>query len=99
MFAPPTILRNASGAQSIGRAKEEVANRRGQGHYKGRSPVEPRPDWPKSPATGCPYPRVLCASPAEYAPEVARGIGAEYYVVLSRILQMDFGEFTFHALR
>jgi hypothetical protein len=24
--------------------------------------------------------------------------GAGYYVVLSRILQLDFGEFTFHAL-
>jgi hypothetical protein len=22
-------------------------------HYKGQSPVEPRPDWPGSPATGC----------------------------------------------
>jgi hypothetical protein len=29
----------------------------------------------------------------------ARGIGAGYYVVLSRILQMDFREFYFYALR
>jgi hypothetical protein len=30
--------------------------------------------------------------------ERAWGIGAGYYVVLSRILQMNFAEFLFHAL-
>jgi hypothetical protein len=30
--------------------------------------------------------------------EMAQGIGAGYCVVLSRILQMDFAEFRFHAL-
>ena len=30
--------------------------------------------------------------------QTPRAIGVGYYVVLSRILQMDFAEFTFHAL-
>ena len=38
MFAPPTVPRNAEGAQCEGRAKEDVATRRGQEDYKGRSP-------------------------------------------------------------
>jgi hypothetical protein len=43
MVAPQTLLRNAERVQSIGRAKEDVATRRGQGQYKGRSTIEPHP--------------------------------------------------------
>jgi len=42
MLAPPEVPRNASRAQSEGRAKEDVATRRGQGQYKGRSTVGSR---------------------------------------------------------
>ena len=43
MVAPSEVPRNAEGAQSEGRARER-STKRGQGHYKGRSPEEPRPD-------------------------------------------------------
>jgi hypothetical protein len=43
ILALPEVPRNAERAQSEGRAKEDVATRHGQGQYKGRSPVEPRP--------------------------------------------------------
>jgi hypothetical protein len=61
MVAPPAITRNASRTQkakaapgTIGLVKEQ----RGQGHYKGRDPVEPRPGQ-----SGCCSPRclILCA--------------------------------------
>jgi hypothetical protein len=38
MVAPQTLLRNASRAQSEGRAKDGP-QKRGQGQYKGRSPI------------------------------------------------------------
>ncbi len=41
MLTPLEVPRNASRTQSIGRAKEDVATRRGQGQYKGRSPKTP----------------------------------------------------------
>jgi hypothetical protein len=40
MITLPEIPRNAQRAQSEGRARQ--VERRGQGHYKGRSPVGPR---------------------------------------------------------
>jgi hypothetical protein len=38
MVASQTIARNADRAQSEGRAKEDVATRRGRGQYNGRIP-------------------------------------------------------------
>jgi hypothetical protein len=40
ILAPPEVPRNAERAQSTGRTRQ--VERRGQGHYKGRSPVGPR---------------------------------------------------------
>jgi len=39
MVAPLALVRNAEGAQSEGRARHVGENRRGQGQYRGRSPV------------------------------------------------------------
>jgi hypothetical protein len=36
---------------------------------------------------------------ATQAERFGEDLGVGYYVVLSRILQMDFGEYPFHALR
>jgi hypothetical protein len=56
MISPPTILRNASRAQSEGRAGKVKQDReqRGQGHYKGRSPKAPAPLVPRSGPRGSP---------------------------------------------
>src|SRR5215203_2905462 len=43
MVALPEVSRNAEGAQSEGRASWVRTKKLGQGHYKGRSPVELRP--------------------------------------------------------
>ena len=43
MVSPLEVLRNAERAQSEGRAKEEVATRRGQGQYKGRDTPKDSP--------------------------------------------------------
>jgi hypothetical protein len=44
MVSPPTTQRNASGAQSEGRAKvEETRKRRGPEHYKSRGPLAKSP--------------------------------------------------------
>ena len=39
MVSPLEVPRNAEGAQCEGRAKEDVATRRGQGHYRGWGPT------------------------------------------------------------
>jgi hypothetical protein len=57
----------------------------------------PGPDGPGSPARGCPYRRVLWVL-CPHTPGGRERAGPGYYVVLSRILQVNFAEFLFHAL-
>src|SRR5215216_4846458 len=58
IFAPPTTQRNASGGKGKAAPGRGGPEMRGQGHYRGRDSVEPRPGQ-----SGCCSPRclILCA--------------------------------------
>ena len=47
MVSPPEVPRNASRGKGKGRARYDGGNRRGQGQYRGRYPVESPPRYGK----------------------------------------------------
>src|SRR5215211_5747658 len=115
MVSPLGVQRNASRAQCEGRAREGYPKSAARGIIKAgaRKPrLDKRRATGRIEHTllvgGWRHlnrPKTFARSPSNPTiPQKVTNVsiyhkGAEYYVILSRILQMYFGEFPFHALR